>query len=937
MSSSPDHEMSDSSRSSQSAYEFHMGSPPQQVPELTNHLTGLSFGEKNGNLPHLVITEQPQNHFRFRYVSEMVGTHGCLLGKSYAVNKTKTHPSVELKNFKGRALIRCQLAQNKCPDEHPHKLLEEEQDRDVSYIVPERGSYRVGFAGMGIIHTAKKDVADLLFRKYMDKCKQTNVNTKELKAKCETIAKSIDLNIVRLKFSAYDAETGKEICEPVFSEPIHNMKSASTNDLKICRMSRVTGRPKGGDDVFIFVEKVNKKNIQVWFYEEDDLKNVIWQAQGNFIQSDVHHQYGIVFRTPAYVDLNIATDVKVNVKLVRPTDGRSSEPKQFTYKADPTNRNSKKRKATSSYSSLDSSSGSGSINSICNIPTTVLNPNPIPEVFKIEASETFQRLPAMGTTSPSQCDLGDAFMESESSKSFNTSPMWGQSTEYVLPTETPQLPHLQLDSTELNKLLDTTVTSEEKAECLDYLSSLGSISELDEITGMNFMRSLQMLQPDSGRFKNLQSDNLKKIQLKTDATTNVRRQNEKPVSEPPEKKETDGYSAFYRSDHGLQVKKLVNELYELMSNKSGYKKQTVRDKLEKLFNIRLSNGDTFLHMTLCSNQPSFKNIVKIINSVNMSRLFDYYNDKHQTVLHIAIAYEMPKIVTLLIANGCNPMMKDLEGETAIHYAARSQSCLEPLMEAIDKYKVKCDVNVCNDENQTALHLCSTGASARLLVSRGAACSARDSQGRLPLHVAAYDHNLQLMQALLEHISPTDVDVKDDSGNTALQIVCDGPQRENATAMVKLLLEKMADPLKHEPNTESAWFRARDKPDIRDVMKWYMTSVPSGEGIEFELKDDIKSEPEDEDESADEGLSGLPELSLYEYEVSAALDYSGGWRELAAYLQLDNTAWFSAQPSAARTLLKHIKECRELTSQSLALILQEIGEIKAANIIKRYIE
>ena len=187
MSSSPDHEMSDSSRSSHSAYEYY-GSPPQQVPELTHHLTGLSCGD-NGNLPHLVITEQPQNHFRFRYVSEMVGTHGCLLGKSYAANKTKTHPSVELKNFKGRALIRCQLAQNKNPDEHPHKLLEEEQDRDVSYIVPERGSYRVGFAGMGIIHTAKKDVPDLLFRKYMDKYKQTNVDTKkassEMRSNCE--------------------------------------------------------------------------------------------------------------------------------------------------------------------------------------------------------------------------------------------------------------------------------------------------------------------------------------------------------------------------------------------------------------------------------------------------------------------------------------------------------------------------------------------------------------------------------------------------------------------------------------------------------------------------------------------------------------------------------------------------------------------------------
>lgn len=42
---------------------------------------------------------------------------------------------------------------------------------------------------------------------------------------------------------------------------------------------------------------------------------------------------------------------------MRPSDGRSSEPKEFVYKADYIYKNSKKRKATSSYSSIDSSSG----------------------------------------------------------------------------------------------------------------------------------------------------------------------------------------------------------------------------------------------------------------------------------------------------------------------------------------------------------------------------------------------------------------------------------------------------------------------------------------------------------------------------------------------------------------------------------------------------
>lgn len=46
---------------------------------------------------------------------------------------------------------------------------------------------------------------------------------------CENLAKTINLNIVRLKFSAHDIDTGKEICEPAYSEPIHNMSKLIRN------------------------------------------------------------------------------------------------------------------------------------------------------------------------------------------------------------------------------------------------------------------------------------------------------------------------------------------------------------------------------------------------------------------------------------------------------------------------------------------------------------------------------------------------------------------------------------------------------------------------------------------------------------------------------------------------------------------------------------
>jgi Rel/ankyrin family protein len=50
---------------------------------------------ENLDLPYLEIVEQPQDKFRFRYKSEMHGTHGCILGVKKNRLK-KTYPTVEV-------------------------------------------------------------------------------------------------------------------------------------------------------------------------------------------------------------------------------------------------------------------------------------------------------------------------------------------------------------------------------------------------------------------------------------------------------------------------------------------------------------------------------------------------------------------------------------------------------------------------------------------------------------------------------------------------------------------------------------------------------------------------------------------------------------------------------------------------------------------------
>ncbi|CAF4814982.1 unnamed protein product [Pieris macdunnoughi] len=916
--SSSEHDMSDVSNlespySRGSQYSPY-SSPTRMVPNLANGFTELRCDDGyTDNKPYLKIIEQPMDYFRFRYRSEMLGTHGCLLGRNSVSGKLKTHPTVELCNYTGSAIIRCNLARHNDATDHPHKLTDEDQDREVFSNVPTQGSYKVGFNGMGIIHSAKKDIPTLLYKKYSQDMEQSEFNERKLRMRCEAETKNINLNIVRLKFTAHDVNSGELLCPPIFSDPIHNMKSAATNDPKICRVSKRFGKAKGGDQVFIFVEKVSKKNIMIRFFELNEDGERVWETFARFLTCDVHHQYGIVFTTPAYRPTS--KNVKVFFELLRPSDGRTSEPKEFHYIADFCSRE-KKRKAESSYSSISSG---GSIKSISDLPLTIDFVNQPNKEMEINEIPVLPKISYVPPTPPSNLDvmMGDALLYnvSQPAAPHYESPMLGQ-------PNVPPPPVIQLDSTEMNRLLEDCphIPSEERKRFLDsdlseYFRSFDEhLSQPGDIHGMSFIRSASLV-ADSAR---------PVVRGKCDTKDDPAKKSHESIRNKTE------YSAVYSTEDGKEVKMLVRELCEIIKSKNTTKRQILKEKLRRLFDLRLDNGDAFLHMTLCSNQPSLQFIVKLIHDLKITGLLNIQNDRMQTVLHLAIINNRENLIPLLISNGCDPMLEDEEGNNAIHYAVICRTCLVPLLNKIETANVSININAFNYDKQTALHLSAIYGcekSARLLLKAGAISTVRDSEGRTPLHLAASNTSsgLEVVKCLVEYMKPSDIDTVDGRGHTALQDVCDSLLGPHSLQIAKTLLDNKADPTKCDTSGAMAFKLAKNKPELMQLLRQYATCS----------EDDIKSEPEDY-ESADEGeASELSDLSQYVHEVAAMLDRSGGWRELAKRLHRDAMMeFFESTPSPTTTLLNNIKELNDdVTSRSLALLLDDMGEKDAAAIIK----
>ncbi|XP_058836627.1 nuclear factor NF-kappa-B p110 subunit isoform X2 [Topomyia yanbarensis] len=676
------------------------------------------------SVPHLVILEQPVDKFRFRYQSEMHGTHGSLMGVHTEKSK-KTFPSVELCGFQGEAKIRCSLYQVDPSKRaaHSHHLVIKSGEIDLNdphdIDVNAETGYVAMFQGMGIIHTAKKNIAEELCKK-IKKQRVVEMNREltlreehQLQKEATEMAKTMNLNQVCLCFQAFqvDPTSGQwtQLCEPVYSNAINNMKSALTGELKICRLSSTVGSVDGGEEVFMFVEKVCKNNIKIRFYETDEYDQEVWQGWGSFSEADVHHQYAIAFKTPAYHNKDITEPVEVFMQLFRPRDKCQSEGVPFKFKPRPgmmalTNQSRKRPRVHS-----------GNIS------------NEIPTVVPNEVSPGPSRLPPLHQPFPMVQAQGHIPEAGTISKEFNKSGIIQEILESHIPTtiagdisfsSNDFKDFVHCNSEELHKLINEIGEAQELAKLeTDSVSAAHVDGE-----AARFERALEKYLDDNQQAKDV--DILKKILA---------------------------IIRLFRRDYD-RCRELISALW-MSSNK----------QKANCLHIAIERRDITIACKL----------IEVLRNYNLQELLDLMNERHENALHLAVSAYLAEIVDALLLAGANLNGCDYRGNSVLHRAVveGSTESLGVLLEHCKRIGARLDAT--NDEGFSALHLacmCKNLRITRLLLERGASHTARDlKHGNNILHIAVESDSLDMVNYILENVDKTLSEKPNNAGYTALQL------------------------------------------------------------------------------------------------------------------------------------------------------------------------
>ncbi|XP_057704965.1 proto-oncogene c-Rel [Corythoichthys intestinalis] len=288
--------------------------------------------------PAIRIFEQPRPRgMRFRYKCEGRSA-GSIPGEN-STDSNRTYPSLQILNYCGKGRVCVYLVTKNEPYRpHPHDLVG--KDCKDGYYEAEFGPDRkvIAFQNLGIRCVKKREVKEAILQRISRGINPFNVPQEQLLQ-----TEDYDLNVVRLCIQVFlqdDTSPYTRVLKPVVSNPIFDNRAPNTAELRICRVNSNSGSVKGGDEIFLLCDKVQKDDIEVHFFCDG------WEAKGSFSQADVHRQVAIVFKTPPFYNTSITESVTVHMQLRRPSDLEVSEPLDFRYlpdDKDPYGYNKKKR------------------------------------------------------------------------------------------------------------------------------------------------------------------------------------------------------------------------------------------------------------------------------------------------------------------------------------------------------------------------------------------------------------------------------------------------------------------------------------------------------------------------------------------------------------------------------------------------------------------
>ncbi|XP_022218451.2 nuclear factor NF-kappa-B p110 subunit [Drosophila obscura] len=699
---------------------------PDTIPNFGyQRSNGVQANSELGHMPAaLRIVEQPVEKFRFRYKSEMHGTHGSLNGAN-SKRTPKTFPEVTLCNYDGPAVIRCSLFQTNLDSPHSHQLVVRKEERDVCdphdlHVSKDRG-YVAQFINMGIIHTAKKFIYAELLKKKQDRrvfeMKRRELSKKEqqtLHQETEREAKDMNLNQVRLCFEAYKIEDNGDwvpIATPVYSNAINNRKSAQTGELRIVRLSKPTGSVLGNDELILLVEKVSKKNIKVRFFEENEDGETVWESYAKFRESDVHHQYAIVCQTPTYKDKDVDREVNVFIELIRPSDDeRSVPPLQFRYKPRDAIA-SRKRRRTCSMATNSSSGGSAQ------------NSGDLPRTLAYQQQE--QQVP-MGETSV-------GYNDQTISQEFGR-----------------------------DSVLNGLISTEKFRELCDTRSD-----ELERMCTLSGLDSL-LHHPDGV--------------LQEDGHGQAAERPATPAAAAPNRNLTPHflntifkiYEAHRRSPNDTS-RKQVEELFTEHALRN--------DNNDTLLHEVIISQRTEGQLTQAIRTIEVMKYFKLHDLANNA-----LNADGDSALHVACQHDREYYIRPLLSLGCSPNQQNHAGNTPLHMAVKEErmSCIDSFLKGgTGTPTVRLDLTLKNDDGLTPLHMAIRQnkydvAKKLIKYDRSSISVANTKDGNNALHMAVLEQSYALIVLIVDAQDTTLSDIlmsRNSAGYTPLELArCKGDEQ-----------------------------------------------------------------------------------------------------------------------------------------------------------------